>query len=290
MSSPDLLLRHFDFLHAELPRLAAGLVDGWTDALRGVAAGGGPEANYARPLALLLAKERDRFIASLQREIGDGLRGDAIRRDTKPKPAFQLATSLDALTLVDEDQAERDIEISRVVQGVDLHAEWEWRELLGLLAGLQAGGDAGLRLDAQSHPASPLAIARGLAQALQVLQPTPVQRTLLMRLAIPICASQLQTIYQRTGQWLRAQGAQQGAYRVRGQHEPKRPAGLPEAAAALRSSNAGQADAQALLPRLFDQIARDPRLDRRVQQSILRLELAVLRLAQADPSLLLDEP
>ena len=80
-------------------------------------------------------------------------------------------------------------------------------------------------------------------------------------------------------------------------HRRRQPgAGGPaEAAAALRlegsvpaGADAG-AQSQALLHRLFDQIGRDPRLDRTLQQSILRLELAVLRLAEADPSLLLDE-
>jgi len=296
MTTAQLLTRHLEFLRAELPRLANGLIDGWSEALRGVAAGGsGDSAQLARPLATLLAREHAAFSGALLRELGEGLQAPAVRRDAGAAPRRAL-TDLDALSLVDEDQAERDIEISRIVQAVDLRAEWEWRELLGLLNGLQEGGDAGLRLDAQSHPASPLAVARALAKAVLVLQPTPAQRALLMRLAIPLCAELLKPIYERTGQWLRAQGAQQGVYRIRGASmELRAPAGLPEAAAALRLAGgtpAGSdpaAQSQALLSRLFDQIGRDPRLDRAVQQSILRLELAVLRLAQADPSLLLDE-
>lgn len=296
--NPDLLLRHLDFLRAELPRFASALLDGWVEALRGVAAGGGDAAPLARPLAQLLERERARFDTALRQALDDGLSAAATRRDAAPaRRAPRLPDSLDGLSLVDEDQAERDIEISRVVQAVDLKAEWEWRELLGLLNGLQQGGDAGLRLDAQDHPLSPAAVARALAQGVSSLGASTAQRALLMRLAIPLCADQLQAIYQRVAQWLRAQGAQQAAYRIRGQGSPGRraPAGLPEAAAALRLADGGPAApddteaAQRLLTRLFDQIGRDPRLDRGVQQSILRLEMAVLRLAQADPSLLLDE-
>ncbi|WP_204269837.1 hypothetical protein, partial [Klebsiella pneumoniae] len=38
---------------------------------------------------------------------------------------------IDELSLVDESQAEKDIEISRIVQLLDLNAEWQLRELQG---------------------------------------------------------------------------------------------------------------------------------------------------------------
>jgi hypothetical protein len=137
-------------------------------------------------------------------------------QDSRPAPVAAIRPlallELKDLALVDEDQAERDIEISRVVQAVDLQAEWEWRELMGQVRALQVDPLGDGPALAERHPASPAALGRALGQAVQSLAPSADARAALMRAAAPVMAAELRSFYQQCSDQLRQWGAPDAAY------------------------------------------------------------------------------
>lgn len=118
--------------------------------------------------------------------------------------------SIDDLTLVDEMQAEKDIEISRVVQLVDLKLEWELRELQGLaplmLPDVRGADDPTV--------CSPALFARAISQTVyeQVLEPE--QQAMWMRLAAPTLVELMRPLLPRLADMLKAAGLQAPRYRT----------------------------------------------------------------------------
>jgi hypothetical protein len=303
MPETALLNQHFDTLGAESPRFAAALIGGWLQRLRESAALGADEARLARTLAARLQADHERLAGALTQAVQAALENARAGRRPRFAPSQAMALlDIDDLTLVDEAQAERDIEISRIVQRVDLKAEWELRELLAILSRLQAD-DAGQRpLDLADYAGAPAVFARAISEAVQWLGLEAAQAALLMRLAGPVAAELLPPIYQRAAGQLKAQGVQPVEYRaVRA--GPRPPAGAAASAAPaapvdlarLVAANASAGPAGSpepgheLLSRLFQQIVADPRLDESVRRAIGRLEAAVMRMALADPGLLTSE-
>lgn len=117
---------------------------------------------------------------------------------------------LDQLTLVDEDQAEKEIEISRTVQLIDLTAEWELRELQSFTSVLQ--GEAALR--PQTNPFRPAVYARALSAAARELPLTPNERAMLLRLSGKALALQLKKVYAEACEGLRQQGFKPMPYKA----------------------------------------------------------------------------
>ncbi len=112
--------------------------------------------------------------------------------------------TIDQLTLVDENQAEQDIEISRTVQLIDLIAEWELRELQACTSALQ--GDATPR--PHTNPLRPAVFARAMGAATRVLPLSAGERNMLLRLAGRVLAECLREHYRDVSAWLKSLGCQ----------------------------------------------------------------------------------
>ena len=117
---------------------------------------------------------------------------------------------LDQLTLVDESAAEKEIEISRTVQLIDLKAEWELRELQAFAASLR--GEATLRPEVNVF--RPTVYAKALSAAAAELGLPPAPRALLLRVGGRILADLLRNFYEQTCDQLRNQGFSPLAYRT----------------------------------------------------------------------------
>jgi hypothetical protein len=117
---------------------------------------------------------------------------------------------LDELTLVDEDQAEREIDISRTVQLIDLTAEWELRELQSFSAVLQ--GEQTRRQE--SNPFRPAVYAKALSTATRELDLLPGVRHMLLRVAGREMAALLRALYAQACDRLKQQGIRPLAYKA----------------------------------------------------------------------------
>ena len=213
----SLLSRHLDALAGCTDAFAEGQIQAWIRALRTPPPSF--SANEARQ-AHGLASELQACWPGLCRQFAQALvtQIHQVRAGRTPQFAPSRPAPLFALSdfaLVDETQAERDILISRLVQQVDLHAEWEWRELLGRLNSLAALD--GLRpLDLGTYPAGPLVFARAIESLTQALPFTPGQIGLLMRVAGPALAEALKAQYTAWSRELAQQGAPAARYSLSG--------------------------------------------------------------------------
>lgn len=110
--------------------------------------------------------------------------------------------TIDQLTLVDESQAEQDIEISRTVQLIDLVAEWEIRDLQACTSALQ--GDT--TPHPHTNPLRPAVFARALGAATRALPLSAGERNMLLRVAGRVLADCLREHYREVSQALKSQG------------------------------------------------------------------------------------
>ncbi|HET8869127.1 MAG TPA: DUF1631 family protein, partial [Aquabacterium sp.] len=227
---------------------------------------------------------------------------------------------LDQLTLVDESEAEREIEISRTVQLIDLHAEWELREMQAFAATLR--GETRPRADADVF--RPAVFAKALSLATSDIDLAPGARNLLLRVGARILAELLKQFYADTCSRLKAQGLSPLAYQAVTQ--PKQPRasdvnvtqpgalqhllnriparqlmdqGMPASMVSASIDHAMQGlqqrvaeqpavdvQALALLSRLFEQMIKDQSLQPEVKRVIDRLQPSVLKVAMKDPWLI----
>ena len=112
--------------------------------------------------------------------------------------------TIEQLTLVDENQAEQDIEISRTVQLIDLVAEWELRDLQACTSALQ--GDAIPR--PHTNPLRPAVFARALGSATRALPLSAGERNMLLRLGGRALADCLREHYREVSESLKSLGCQ----------------------------------------------------------------------------------
>lgn len=112
--------------------------------------------------------------------------------------------TIDQLTLVDENQAEQDIEIARTVQLIDLVAEWELRDLQACTSALQ--GDATPR--PHTNPLRPAVFARALGAATRALPLSAGERNMLLRVAGRVLADCLREHYRDVSASLKSLGCQ----------------------------------------------------------------------------------
>ena len=201
---------------------------------------------------------------------------------------------LEDLTLMDEDQAEKDIEISRTIQLIDLKAEWELRELQALTATLL--GETVLRLEA--NPCRPMVYARALSRAAHGLKVSKAGRGMFLRTAGFAMADVLRDVYGDACRRLKSWGLQPLEFRsapiVRAGTVPAVDLTQPDALLSLRdrlpkhpvTGGPPQQQTVELLSRLFEQILADPRLQSSVKDVIGRLQASVVRVALTDPTLM----
>lgn len=115
---------HLQALRHSLVLLAETLVDGWPRDLRQPRSGAtAEESRRAQTWATQMQAERGRLLQALLQALQHGM--DAAQRPVPPAAPAGQRVSLDALALVDEEQAERDIEVSRIAQQIDLRCETE---------------------------------------------------------------------------------------------------------------------------------------------------------------------
>lgn len=165
----DRYVRH---LESQAPAWATQWLADMLQAMRDPAAAGVGHLDRKVMSGLLMAVEplRMHIGECLAGHLLQGIQGAEARALGRGTGAVALSGfSIDDLTLVDEMQAEKDIEISRVVQLVDLKLEWELRELQGLaplmLPDVRGADDPTV--------CSPALFARAISQTVyeQVLEP-----------------------------------------------------------------------------------------------------------------------
>lgn len=193
------------------PELARQLVDQTQAALRAASAdlAMAPDRNLLFQVSEAVQTHKVGLEAALathlRTEIESELHGQA------PERTHSLdQMRLEELSLVDEDQAEREIEISRTVQLIDLTAEWEWRELQAFIAVLQ--GQTSLRQ--QANPFRPAVYARALSAAMHELPLNAGERQMLLRISGRVLANLLRTTYAQACARLREQGLRPLPYKA----------------------------------------------------------------------------
>lgn len=223
--------RHVRGLEARALPFATAWVEAMLQAMRDpVEAGlGGVERKHLSGLLLTTEPLRMHIAECLSGHLLHGFQGAEARALGRGAQAAALSGfDIEELTLVDEAQAEKDIEISRVVQLADLKLEWELRELQGL-AGLMLpqvrGGE-------DPTACGPAVFARAVSHTVyeQVLEPE--QQALWMRVAAQTLVAQLRPLLQQVTDELKAAGLQSPRYRA---------IRTPDAGAAARAAAAGPA-------------------------------------------------
>ena len=252
---------------------------------------------------------RPRFAADLSATLLPLL--EASRRGDDP--LHRPASSLDTLSLVDETQALKDVAIAHVIHTIEDQSKPELHQLGNFFAALR--GTARARQN--DNPLRPALFAQALHQALFGIELDAQLRYQLMQMAATPMAKGLHRIYTGLCAELRAAeltslvsshaARRQDAdtqlriaeARQRQQaHQPERTQaatldGLARRVDA-RNSRPQALDeprfvpvaAPDMLSRLYDQILADPRLLPPVKASLARLQIAVVRLARSDASLL----
>jgi hypothetical protein len=331
MSDHSLLTRHLAALQGDAHQLAQTLVSTCLARLQEPSSANASEAlrkdagNAARWLGANAA-----LVAS---DLSTRLRAGMQMPSTAPAARAAAPTarlSLSELTLVDESQAEIDIEISRIAQAIDLKAEWELRELMGKVRAMSASPSKGAEAlpwpSPDHYPTAPNVVARAFSSVLQAHGTEPALRAAIMRTAAPAFAEVLRAHYAHSNQQLASAGAPEPEYRaikslaasstgfkapISGNHQPSSQpvsgeafdlkalgdliAQLPRGSEFRLQPARGSADSGAKSPShaalqgLFQQMGSDANLEATVQRTIARLEAAVLRLAEADPTLLTAE-
>ena len=246
------------------------------------------------------ARYRARFLESLR----DGVRRELAAQDGGDGPG--AAAPLGALELMDESRVEADIEISRAIQLIDSTAEWERRELqtfTSTLCGLP-------HVSEESNPLRPVVYATALWEAAGAVTASPAHRTTLLRLSAGVKAALLKNAWAAASSRLEAQGVEPGIYRtvqlapgaVTGRnvlHDGLSAGSLRSLAGSLRPeatgaggvmapnpAAAGDRQASALLSRLFALIQADAQLPGAGRATLARLQVAALRAALQDATLL----
>ncbi|MES2091662.1 MAG: DUF1631 family protein [Pseudomonadota bacterium] len=289
MQATPLLSRHLDAMLAGVPDLARRVMDSTLQRLRepGATIAMAPDRQQVfellEALLVFLPHLTHAFAEAIQTEMAAARLPVVPMRSAGP-------IRIEDLTLVDEDQAERDIEISRTIQLIDLKAEWELRELQALTATLV--GETKLRLEA--NPCRPAIYAKALAQAAHGLEVSNASVGLLLRMAGFALADELREVYAQACGRLKAWGVKPLDYRtvVHPRPAPLVDVTQPGAWSDLRrrmpdrAAEPPQAQSAELLSRLFTQIVADPRLEESVKHALGRLQASVMQLELQDPSLL----
>lgn len=288
---------------AHLPALSRELLNNSQDALD------------ARPQHFALQdawrRVRGRFAADFEQAALPLLQAAGLGTD----PLQRRSPGLDGLSLVDERQVLQDVAIAHVIQVIEDASGPELHQLSNLFAALR--GTARARKN--ENPLRAALFAQALLVALSSVELDPQHRHDLMRVIATPLAQGLQRIYATLCARLReaelsqlvsshaaraedhdiAQRIAQGRRRSepatldglarRVQEHNTRPRDLPASAAQTQLSQlfkAGPNESPDVLSRLYEQILADPRLLPALKALLARLQVAVVRLARHDSSLL----
>jgi hypothetical protein len=306
LQSPPLQQHHQDTL-AALPALARQVLEDTQRRLK-EASVDLAMANDRRLVFLVQEALQDQARAfeqglhsALKQAIGEAMQASAPTQDDKRRAAPRPPDT-EQLSLVDEAQAEHEIELSRTVQLIDLKAEWEWNQLQAFTAKLQGV----TMLSPQTHPCRPAVFAQALTQTCHQLSLPPEAIALLLRQSGHVLADLLRAFYAAVCERLKAQGVAPVSLKARGPSRAAqtRPAETPQSGAlhellqrlpefAAQASGSpgaqtGHVDGQAikLLTRLLDQMGSDPDVASGVQGLIRQLQAPLVRLALKEPQLM----
>lgn len=301
MHDASLVKKHLDAMLAAAPIVARQVIDATVLRLRDSGAAMALAQDRQQLFELLEALQLQHLV--LIQVFAQHIKNE-IEAAQSPHKAVRSAgpLRLEDLTLMDEDQAEKDIEISRTIQLIDLKAEWELRELQALTATLV--GETALRLEA--NPCRPAVYAKALSQAAHDLKVSKPSRGLFLRTAGFALADVLRDAYGDANRRLKAWGIQPLEFRsapvgrtgVAPEVDLTQPdalitlrnrlpkADVPASSLAALAVNPAQQQTVDLLSRLFGQILADPRLESAVKDVLARLQTSVVRVALSDPTLL----
>jgi hypothetical protein len=221
-------------------------------------------------------------------------------------------SSTETLSLVDERQALQDVALAHVIQAIEDRSGPELHQLSNFFAALR--GTAKARKN--ENPVRAALFAQALMIAFSSIELEPQQRYDLMRVAATPLAQGLHRVYAALCARLRAAELSQmvSSHAARAQDHDitqriaqgrrntapatldglaklvqahnTRPAGLAMPAAGAPTQFFKPAPGPDLLGRLYEQILADPRLLPAMKALLARLQVAVVRLAQHDSSLL----
>ncbi|MCM5680820.1 DUF1631 domain-containing protein [Schlegelella sp. S2-27] len=309
MPTSSLFQAHVDQAVADAGPLSAQIVNRTTEQLRssGLSLAVARDRQEFFSLMEALQRQHDMLVQALTQAMAERIL-EAARESTPTLVPRHQTLSLDALTLVDEHQAEEDIEVSRTITLIEATAEWELSEVQAYTAALR--GEATIRKEA--NPVRPEVYARALSQAARAIALSQPSRMLLLRTASKLLADSLKTQYAALCRKLSQQGIQPLAFRavttptapavrvditrpgaLHGLLDKVRlaPAGSPALPgsgqpAAAAPAAMERAQVEELLSRLFGQILADPRLLTPVKDVLGQLQPSVLRVALRDPALL----
>lgn len=307
MAADPRLLRFVEDELARTPAIVERTIAGTLQLLRepresGLNAG---ERGHYFELVETLQRNAARYQAAFVAALRDGVLQELQAQDATSAPT----ASAGGLELMDESRVEVDIEISRAMQIIDSTAEWELRELqtfTSALAGQQ-------HVSAESNPLRPLVYATALWKAASAVTAVPAQQAILLRLASGVMAGLLRTAWAAASSRLEAQGIEPSIYRtvllapgsVPGREEFVAPPAAGAIGELLRRMPAPAADPFApalslgapsgpatdarvveLLARVFATIQADTQLSAACRAVIARLQVAALRVATQDRTML----
>lgn len=211
MSAPHALHLHLEPVLAGLPDFARRVVSATLESLR------------SSSMTLAIAQDRQQIFGTIEVLNRHGARWaesfaghlEQAVREAMDERASSRSRSIDQLrvdelTLVDERQAEEDIETSRTVMQIEELAEWELREVQAYMAALR--GETTIRREA--NPLRPEVYARALSHSSRVLPLETPARMLLLRTAGTEMGRLLRDAYAALCRGLEQKGLQPLSFRA----------------------------------------------------------------------------
>ena len=258
----------------------------------------GMQRQHLLALAHVLRAESAAFsqtlAAALRDQVHAGLHEPANERTDVPGSEPPRRRQALSLSLVDDQQVERDIELARVIQLIESRAEWELRELQALCATLRQARS----IRPEHLPLQPRMCASALLSALHQIGLVHEARLLALQLSAQPLADAVRELCAQHCQLLRRRGVPAQNYRMRSgngrdgalralansmMHTDRRSAGLRTAAPeSSPAPTANEGLPSELVPRLLEQIADQAEMSAAMRALLARLRLPVARAADAE--------
>ena len=297
---------YLDALLAEMPALAALIATQVRE--RTLALLGNASHCAQRPHLLAVAHAlraesttfTDALAAALRQQVQE-----AVQEATAPAPPRRPdACQRSQLSLADDEQLERDIELARLIQTIESSAEWELRELQAVCASLKRARS----IRAEHNPLRPEMCARALLSSLEQVGLDHPARVLALHVSASVLAVALRELYAQHCRSLRrldipalrfrvcidsrvvasradGDGAWRGLVARMAGHVERR---------GSTTTSPGQPELQPhdqmwpaqLIPRLLEQIADEAEMSSAMRALVARLRAPVVRAAAVEPGVL----
>ena len=282
-------------LLAELPALAARVASGARERVHAALDKSyGAQRQHLLAVVQVLRAESgsfgDALAAALREQVSAGLHEPA----DLPASASRAERQPLSLSLMDDQQVERDIELARVIQSIESTAEWELRDLQAFYASLRRARS----IRPEQNPLRPEMCASALLSTLQEAGLSHEARVLALHLSAQPLADALRELYAEHCSLLRRSGVQAQNYRVhRATSGADSDGALRGLAERMSAAPAGTAPHDAglpmqLVPKLLEQIADQAEMNATMRALLARLRAPVVQAAEAEAGVLrsLDHP